>query len=245
MRLRSLAAFVLGLILLVALIGCGSKPPADENTQATPAPNQPAPGTTAANSPGTTSSSGTSGTKAPSMTEKLQNMTKRTTTVPEGTVLHVRLNETLSSKSSTAGQNFTAVVEEPVMIDGKAIIPKGADASGTVVDAKPLGKFKGGARLQIRLESISFGGNNYSIDTSSVARSAKGKGKRTAVMIGGGAALGAIIGGIAGGGKGAAIGAGVGAGAGTGGAYFTGNKDVVLPAEMMLSFRLERPIEVK
>jgi len=229
----------------VALIGCGSKPPADENAQSTPAPNQPAPGTTAANSPGTTSSGGTSGTKAPSMTEKLQNMTKRTTTVPEGTVLHVRLNETLSSKSSTAGQGFSAVVEEPVMIGGKAIIPKGADASGTVVDAKPLGKFKGGARLQIRLESVSFGGSSYTIDTSSVARSAKGKGKRTAVMIGGGAALGAIIGGLAGGGKGAAIGAGVGAGAGTGGAYFTGNKDVVLPAETMLSFRLERPLEVR
>ena len=243
MRLRGIAAFVLGLILLVALIGCGSKPPADENAQATPAP---APGTTSGgNGATTTTSGGTSGTKAPSMMEKVQNMTKRSTTVPEGTVLHVRLNETLSSKASTPGQSFSAVVDEPVMMDGKAVIPKGADASGTVVDAKPLGKFKGGARLQIRLESVSFGGNSYSIDTSSVARTAKGKGKRTAVMIGGGAGLGALIGGLAGGGKGAGIGALVGAGAGTGGAYFTGNKDVVLPAETMLAFRLMRAIEVK
>jgi len=241
MRLRGLTAFVLGILLLAALIGCGSKPPADEGAQATPAP---APGTSTAggNAPATTSSGGTSSTKAPSMMEKL---TKRSTTVPEGTVLHVRLNETLSSKSSTAGQSFSAVVDEPVMMDGKAVIPKGADATGTVVDAKPLGRFKGGARLQIRLESISFGGNSYTIDSSSVARTAKGKGKRTAVMVGGGAGLGALIGGLAGGGKGAAIGALAGAGAGTGGAYFTGNKDVVLPAETMLAFKLLRAIEVK
>jgi hypothetical protein len=246
MRLRGLAAFVLGLILFAALIGCGSKPPADEGAQATPAPNQPAP-----NQPpgpgasGATTSSGTSAAKAPGIMEKVQNMTKRTTTVPEGTVLHVRLNETLSSKSSSPGQSFSAVVDEPVELGGKVVIPKGADAAGTVVDAKPLGHFKGGARLQIRLESISFGGNSYPIDTTSVARSAKGKGKRTAVMVGGGAALGALIGGLAGGGKGAGIGALAGAGAGTGGAYFTGNKDVVLPAEAMLAFRLLAPIEVK
>ena len=233
MRLRGLAAFVLGILLLAVLIGCGSKPPAEEGAQATPAPG--------ASTAGTTTSGGTRATKAPSMMEKL---TKRTVTVPEGTVLHVRLNETLSSKSSSPGQSFSAVVDDPVMMDGKAVIPKGAEATGTVVDAKPLGKFKGGARLQIRLESVSFGGNTYNIDTSSVARTAKGKGKRTAVMIGG-AGLGALIGGLAGGGKGAGIGALVGAGAGTGGAYFTGNKDVVLPAETMLAFRLLKAVEVK
>ncbi|MDP9268670.1 MAG: hypothetical protein M3P27_10170 [Acidobacteriota bacterium] len=242
MRLQRLSAFVLGLILFAALLGCGSKPPAEESAQPTPAPS---PGTTTSegtNAAGTTTSSGT---KAPSMTEKLQSLTKRSTTVPQGTVLHVRLNETLSSKSSSPGQSFSAVVDEPITISGKVAIPKGAEATGTVVDAKALGKFKGAARLQIRLESIGFGGNSYHIDSSSVARTAKGKGKRTAVMVGGGAGLGALIGGLAGGGKGAGIGALVGAGAGTGGAYFTGNKDVVLPAETMLAFRLLKPIEVK
>src|SRR3954463_15798707 len=239
MRLR-LTAFVLGLILLAAMLGCSSKPPAEEGSQATPAP-----GTTTAGNTGTTTSSGTNANNPPNPAGRYANPVKRTTTVPEGTVLHVRLNETLSSKSSSAGQSFSAVVDEPVMVDGKAIVPKGADASGTVVDAQPLGKFKGGARLQIRLDSVSFGGNNYTIDSSSVARTAKGKGKRTAVMVGGGAGLGALIGGLAGGGKGAAIGALAGAGAGTGGAYFTGNKDVVLPAETMLAFKLQKAIEVK
>ena len=118
-------------------------------------------------------------------------------------------------------------------------------SSGTVVDAKPLGRFKGGASLQLRLTSIAIGGAEQSISTSSVVRSEKGKGKRTAVMAGGGAGLGALIGGLAGGGKGAAIGALAGGGAGAGGAAFTGNKDVVLPAESALSFKLEQPLEVK
>ena len=78
-----------------------------------------------------------------------------------------------------------------------------------------------------------------------MVRSAKGKGKRTAVMAGGGAGLGALIGGLAGGGKGAAIGALAGGGAGTAGAAFTGSKDIVLPAESALSFKLEQPLEIR
>jgi hypothetical protein len=113
-----------------------------------------------------------------------------------------------------------------------------------VVDAKPLGRFKGGAILELRLTSIAVNGSEQRIKTSAVTRTLKGKGKRTAVMAGGGTALGAIIGGLAGGGKGAAIGAAAGAGAGTGGAAFTGNKEIILPAESALSFRLASPLEV-
>jgi hypothetical protein len=229
--MRRLMMNGVGFLLLAVVIGCGSKPPADENAQNA---NQ-APGTT------TTQNNGGGG-KAPSMMDKL---VKRSVTIPEGSVLEVRTNQTLSSKTSQAGETFSASVEAPVEVDGKVVIPKGAEASGTVVDAKPLGKFKGGAALQLRLESVSFGGNSYPVDTTSVARTAKGKGKRTAVMVGGGAGLGALIGGLAGGGKGAAIGGLVGAGAGTGGAYFTGNKDVVIPAEAVLSFKLLKAIEVK
>jgi hypothetical protein len=165
--------------------------------------------------------------------------------VPAGTVLTVRLGQTVGSKISSAGQTFTATLASPVVVDGKTAIPSGAAASGTVVDAKPLGRFKGGASLQLRLTSIAIGGADQSISTSSVVRAEKGKGKRTAVLAGGGAGLGALIGGLAGGGKGAAIGALAGGGAGAGGAAFTGNKDVVLPAESALSFKLEQPLEVK
>lgn len=230
--MRRLWVVLLGMMLIVAALGCGSKPPE------TATENSPAPGQQAA--PGTTASKGPAA-KSPGIIERL---TTRTITVPEGTVLHVRMNETVSSKSSSAGETFTATVEEPVVIGEDVVVPKGADASGTVVDAQPLGKFKGAAKLHIRLDSVAFGGKSYNIDTTSVVRSAKGKGKRSAVMIGGGAGLGALIGGLAGGGKGAAIGALVGAGAGTGGAYFTGNKDIVIPAETALSFKLLKAITV-
>jgi hypothetical protein len=150
----------------------------------------------------------------------------------------------VGSKISTAGQSFSATLASAVTVAGNAAIPAGASARGTV-DAKPLGKFKGGAVLEVRLTSITVNGREHTIETSAIARTEKGKGKRTAVIAGGGTALGAIIGGLAGGGKGAAIGALAGGGAGAGGAAFTGNKDIVLPAESALSFRLKSPLEVK
>jgi hypothetical protein len=165
--------------------------------------------------------------------------------IPAGTVLTVRLAQSLGSKTSQPGESFSATLASPVEIDGRTAIPAGASASGTVVDAKPLGRFKGGAVLSLKLDSININGNDHPVQTSAVVRSAQGKGKRTAVMAGGGAGLGALIGGLAGGGKGAAIGALAGGGAGTAGAAFTGNKDIVLPAESALSFKLDQPLTVK
>jgi hypothetical protein len=165
--------------------------------------------------------------------------------VPAGTTLTVRLGESVGSKISTPGQSFSATLASAVTVDGNTVIPAGASARGTVVDAKPLGKFKGGAALEVRLTSITVNGSVQPIETSAIERTEKGKGKRTAVIAGGGTALGAIVGGLAGGGKGAAIGALAGGGAGAGGAAFTGNKDIVLPAESALSFKLKSPLEVK
>jgi hypothetical protein len=165
--------------------------------------------------------------------------------IPAGTIITVRLGQSVSSKSSQPGETFPATVASPVDIDGRTAIPSGASASGTVIDAKPLGRFKGGAVLSLKLDSVTINGTEHPVQTSAVVRSAQGKGKRTAVMAGGGAGLGALIGGLAGGGKGAAIGALAGGGAGTAGAAFTGNKDIVLPAESALSFKLDQPLTVK
>jgi len=157
----------------------------------------------------------------------------------------VSLRQTLGSKISQPGQSFSATVVDPVVVNGVTVIPAGAPASGTVVAAHALGRFKGAAELAIRLDTVRANGNTYSIATSTVERSEKGKGKRTAGFIGGGAGLGALIGGLAGGGKGALIGGLAGAGAGTAGTAFTGNRQIVIPAETLLTFRLEQPVTLR
>jgi hypothetical protein len=217
--------FVLMFLVLAFLMACGEK-------SSTPA-------TTTDNANPSSSGAGASEGKGkkPAASE--------VTAIPSGTVIVVRLGETLSSKQSQAGQSFSATVAQPVIVDGKTVIEEGAAARGTVVDAKGMGHFKGGARLQVRLDSVTIHGREHQIETTSVARSLKGKGKRSVGFIGGGAGAGALIGALAGGGKGAAIGAAAGAGAGTAGAAFTGNKDIVLPAESALTFRLTQPVEVK
>lgn len=165
--------------------------------------------------------------------------------VPADTAIPVTLDQTLSSKTATSGQPFLATVETAIEIDGKVAIPKGTRASGVVKDAKAAGRFKGGSVLSLSLTNVTIQGTSYDISTSAPSFTHAGKGKRTAVAVGGGAGLGALIGGLAGGGKGAAIGAAAGAGAGAGGAAFTGKADVVLPAETALSFKLVQPLEIR
>ena len=155
------------------------------------------------------------------------------------------MNQALGSKISQSGQSFSATVASPIVVGGRTVVRAGSSASGTVVSAKSLGRFKGQASLVVRLDTISAGGRSFDVETSSIDRVEKGKGKRTAVLAGGGGGLGAIIGGLAGGGKGALIGGLAGAGAGTAGSAFTGNKEIVIPAETTLTFRLESSVRVR
>jgi hypothetical protein len=165
--------------------------------------------------------------------------------VPANTAISVVLDQSISSKTATAGQAFSASVSTPIAVDGIVAIPQGAHVIGVVNDAKAAGRFKGGASLQITLTNVNVDGTDYAIDTSTHNMTGKGKGKRTAGLIGGGGAGGALIGGLAGGGKGALIGGLIGAGAGTAGAAFTGKNDIVLSAETPLTFRLHQPVEIK
>src|SRR2546427_9579793 len=126
-------------------------------------------------------------------------------TLPEGTVITVRLANAVGSKVSNSGDEFHASVATPVEVDEKVVSPSGADASGKVVQAVPLGRFKGGAVLKLALDSVTINGDAYDVKTSSVSRYLKGKGKRTAAMIGGGAGGGALIGGLSGRGKSAPL----------------------------------------
>jgi len=241
MRTRSLCA--LTIVLLFTLIACNSNKPADNSANSMAQNSAPNAGGNSSGGGNATSSSSIPA-PAPAATPAPP-PPPPPVVVPAGTSLTVRLGDALSSKTSSAGDAFSATLAEPVAVGGNTVIPAGAKATGTVVDAKPLGRFKGGASLEVRLTSITVNGAPYSIQTAAVSRTEKGKGKRTAVMAGGGSALGGIIGGIAGGGKGAAIGLLAGAGAGGAGAAFTGNKDIVLPAETALTFRLTAALEVK
>jgi hypothetical protein len=120
------------------------------------------------------------------------------------------------------------------------VFKAGTPVTGTVVAAKGQGRFKGEGTLAIELTRIL----RTPVTTSEYVQTVKGKGKRTATMIGGGTGAGALIGGLAGGGKGALIGGLVGAGAGTAGTVFTGNKDVTIPAESVVTFKLADSVTV-
>jgi len=162
--------------------------------------------------------------------------------VPAGTPLAVRVNQALGSKTSQTGQTFTATLAQPLSVGGRNAIPRGSDFLGTVLNAKAKGKFKGEGELSLQLTSVTVHGHTYKIQTGPLDSTVNGKGKRTAATTGGGAAGGALIGGIAGGGKGAAIGALVGGGAGLIGGAATGNKQIEIPAETVLTFELAAPL---
>ena len=162
--------------------------------------------------------------------------------IPAGTVLVVTTSQALSSKTSHAGQTFLGTLAQPVSVEGRTALSKGATVSGTVVTAKAKGKIKGEGELALALTSVSTKGQTYPIETKVLSSTVKGKGKRTAATTGGGAAGGALIGGLAGGGKGAGIGALVGATAGFVGGAYTGNKQIEIPAESPLSFTLTAPL---
>lgn len=162
-------------------------------------------------------------------------------TARAGTPVVVTVTEQLSASHNEVGDRFTGVLTEPVRgTGGETIFPRGARVGGTVTAAKGRGRFKGSGALAIQVTSIA----GTPVSVSNYEKEANGKGKRSAGFIGGGAGGGALIGALAGGGKGALIGGLLGAGAGTAGAAFTGNKDVVIPSESTVTFRLTAPVTV-
>lgn len=165
--------------------------------------------------------------------------------IPAGTVLTVTIDQSVSTKTNNGGDRFDASLAEPLNVDGNEILPTGTRAVGTVTQAQSAGHLKGGAILQLTLDSIKVKGRGYPIETTSFEEVGKGRGKRTAVGAGGGAAFGAVLGALAGGGKGAAIGALAGGGAGTAGAAFTGKRDFTIPAETRLQFKLTKSATIE
>src|SRR5215469_11688484 len=170
--------------------------------------------------------------------------TKKEITIPEGSPFEVTLDETLASDRNHAGDNFAASLSQPIVQDGKTIIPAGAHVAGRVVDAKDSGRLHVPARLSVALSSVEVDGKSYDISTDTIRKTGQNHNKRNLRFIGGGAAGGALIGALAGGGKGALIGSAIGAGAGTAGAAATGKKEISLRAETRMTFYLLRSVTV-
>ena len=169
----------------------------------------------------------------------------RELTIPEGTSFRVRLQEGLDTRRNRAGDKFTAALDEPLVDGDRVVVPKGTNFTGHIVRSKSSGRFKGRAVLALKLDSFTLEGATYEIQSNNSSRASAGHKKHHLLWIGGGSGGGAAIGAIAAGGTGALIGAGAGAAAGTVGSVITGKRQVSLPAETALRFRLESPVTMR
>ncbi len=182
--------------------------------------------------------------KAPPVRPPDLSRTPAPITVPAGTVLNVRLTEPIDVDAASAGAIYRSVLDDPVMMDGAIVIPRGARVRLRAVAVKQAGKLEGADKITLKAESLSFGGLRYDIVTTYVQTKGRGEGKKTAKSAGIGAGLGAAFGGLFGGGTGAAIGALVGGGAGV----VVANQDtehLVIPPETRLQFQLNAALTVR
>jgi hypothetical protein len=166
-------------------------------------------------------------------------------TVQAGTTLDVRITQNLDSQTTQPGSPFSGVITREIVVDGLVAVHAGSSVSGTVVDAKDAGHFKGNSLLSLQLTSLRHHGTVIQIQTEPYVLEGKGRGKNTAEKVGGGAAIGAVLGGIFGGGKGAAIGAAAGGGGGAVVQGVTRGEQVSVSSESVVRFRLASSITVR
>ena len=165
--------------------------------------------------------------------------------IPSGTILTIRMVDSVDSERDRVGQTFQASLDEPVLDpSGRTLVPRGADVVVKLVDDQQSGKIEGRTVLTLDIQSLRVDGRQIDIDTTAITQESGSRGSKSAKVIGGTAVLGAIIGGIAGGGKGAAIGAGAGAGAGTAVQVATKGQRVRVPSETRLTFTLQQPVRL-
>jgi hypothetical protein len=166
------------------------------------------------------------------------------TTIPAGTPVIVRMIDSINSSTNKIGDVFHASLESPLVVGDTVVAPKGADAYGTLAQAKDAGKISGAPELTLELTGIRINGTVVQLDSTDYNVAGKSRGKQSAERIGGGAIVGAVLGGIIGGPKGAAIGATLGAGGGTAAQVMTHGDQVRVPSETVLEFRLQQDVTV-
>ncbi|MDQ6665735.1 MAG: TrbI/VirB10 family protein, partial [Acidobacteriota bacterium] len=182
--------------------------------------------------------------RAPAPQPELNSNSYNGLEIPAGTPITVRMIDSVDSDTARLGESFRASVDEPVVVNGNAVIPRGADVVAKIVDDRRSGKIQGRTSLSLALVSVRTGDRMVDVSTGDVTQASGSRGSRTAKVVGGTAALGAIIGGIAGGGRGAAIGAGSGAAVGTGAEMTMKGQRVKIPSETRLTFTLTNPMRI-
>jgi hypothetical protein len=238
--------FLTGLLLLG---GCnkGPAPASDSTAQSTPpsapAPASPAPAAPAPAAPEAAAPEAAAPAPPPAPAARMAPApppAPREITAPADTPLVVRMEQTVSAKDNNVGDTFSGTLAQPVVVRAVTIFRAGTPVTGVVTASKGQGRFKGDGALGISVRRV----GNYTVTTTAYEKTVSGKGKRTAIFAGGGGGAGALIGGLAGGGKGALIGGLLGAGGGTAAGAFTGNKNVSVPAETVVTFNLAAPLTV-
>ena len=164
--------------------------------------------------------------------------------VPANTAIYVRLQQSISSTTAQPGQDFSAVLDEPLAVEGQTLAPEGTVVTGKVVTARDSGRLNNAGYLRITLASITLNGKAVPLQTNSMFVSGGSYKKRNLAFIGGGAGGGALLGELVGRGQGAAAGSALGATGGTTAAYATGKKEVGFMAERRLGFRLTQPLNI-
>jgi hypothetical protein len=168
----------------------------------------------------------------------------RTVEIPVGTEISVRLIDSVDTEVNHAGESFHASLATPIVVDGEVVVPANADVYVRLATLRSAGRVSGQSEVALELLRLQFQGKTYRLISDQYDQKGTSRGKRTAAAAGGGSALGAIIGAAAGGGKGAAIGAVIGAAGGTGAMASQKGKQIKLPAETKLDFKLEQPVEI-
>jgi hypothetical protein len=177
--------------------------------------------------------------------EKKPERVPQTVTIPAGTLLSIRVDQSLSTSSNQTGDSFRATLDQPIVVDSFVIAERGSRVEGRVVESDPGGRVQGVAKLSVELVRLnSSDGQRLRLQTEPFAKQANKETKRDVAKVGAAAGIGAAIGAIAGGGKGAAIGAAVGGAAGAGGVAATRGASAEIPAETRMTFRLRDAITV-
>lgn len=169
----------------------------------------------------------------------------REVTIPAGTQLRLRLHTSHASNTSRVEERVEAHLVNPVVVNGRTVLPSNTDVTGHITVARPSGKVKGRGYLAVRFTEMRDDDERYRMTTRTWAREAPGTKRKDAAKIAVPGAVGGVMGAIVGGKKGAAIGAGVGAGAGTGVVLATSGEEVRLPRGSTLLVRLSAPLTVR